>query len=101
MRRFAQTLWLRHPRSAGFTIVELMVVIAVIGILSALVLSGISSTKEKAKRIRCLNNLKQFITASHLHANDNEDKVLFGLDNNNGSTSRVGGGYKHCVLSRI
>ncbi len=76
-----------------------MVVIAVIGILSALVLSGISSTKEKAKRIRCLNNLKQFITASHLHANDNEDKVLFGLDNNNGplSTSITAGINSHTI----
>jgi hypothetical protein len=47
----------------------------------------LASAKEKARRVRCVNNIKQFITTSHLYGNDSRDKLLFGLDNNNGPSS--------------
>jgi prepilin-type N-terminal cleavage/methylation domain-containing protein len=46
-------------RNAAFTLVELLVVIAVIGILLALLLPVLSGSKERAKRLQCRNNLHQ------------------------------------------
>jgi len=61
-------------RQRAFTLIELLVVIAVIGILAAVLLPVLSKAKDRARRVQCMNNLRQVNLALRMYGDSNSEK---------------------------
>lgn len=60
-----------RSRSRAFTLIELLTVIAIIGVLAAIIVGSISKIRDAARRSTCVSNLRQIDTAFPLYAADN------------------------------
>jgi len=91
----------------GFTLVELLVVITIIGILIALLLPAVQAARESGRRTTCKNNIKQLATACSSHLERHQFFPTGGWawgwagDPDRGFTKRQPGGWLYNVLPFI
>ncbi len=63
-------------RSKGFTLIEVLTVIAIIAILSAILVPTVTQMRETARKTKDINNLRQIINASLLFASQNSERFV-------------------------
>ena len=68
-------------RRAGFTLIELMIVIAIIAILAAILFPVFNNARKKSLETQCVSNLRQLTTAMKMYATDNDDEIPYALYN--------------------
>lgn len=66
-------------RAMGFSLVELLIVIAIIAILASLLLPALGRARSKSQQIYCVNNARQLAMGLTVYANDNEERLAYNL----------------------
>jgi prepilin-type N-terminal cleavage/methylation domain-containing protein len=67
-------------RSAGFTLVELLVVIGIIAVLISILLPSLSAARRQAKVAQCQSNLRQLATVVHIYISENKQVIPSGIN---------------------
>ena len=64
-------------KKSAFTLIELLIVIAIIGILASLITMGVSSMRNSAREKHCTNNLRQLLDGVLAYAMDNDQNLPY------------------------
>jgi len=72
-----------RPHRVAFTLVELLVVISIIALLMGILVPVLGRAKEKARRVTCMGNVRQFILGIQVYAGDHDDYLPSGLSDAN------------------
>lgn len=65
----------RRTSHAAFTLIELLTVIAIIGILAAIVIPTVGTVREKAQRAVDANSIREILKAAQIYAGENQDRL--------------------------
>jgi prepilin-type N-terminal cleavage/methylation domain-containing protein len=87
--RHQSLLVARDTVMRGFNVMELLVVIAVIAVLSALIMPVLARTKERKQRSVCLGNLRQVYVRANAYAGDNHELLFQARSNNKDLTQWI------------
>lgn len=68
------------PPNQGFTLIEMLVVLGIIFVLTAVLLPVFSTIREQSRKTQCLSNLRQLGVATFQYAQDNDDYYPYGGD---------------------
>jgi prepilin-type N-terminal cleavage/methylation domain-containing protein len=77
----------------GFTLTELLAVVAIIAIMAALLVPGLAKAKQQSAAAACLNNQKQLAGAMHMYSEDNGDRIVQMADYDTGVEIYPAGGF--------
>jgi prepilin-type N-terminal cleavage/methylation domain-containing protein len=87
-----------RPRPPGFTLLELLVVIGILGVLAGLLLAAVQRVREAAARATCQNNIKQLVLALHQTADANASRLPPGVGWYPGTGPTSGNGYGNALF---
>src|SRR5216117_591302 len=73
----------RQSSKGAFTLIELLIVIAIIAILAALLLPALARAKRKAQGVYCMHNHRQLLLAWKMYVDDNREVLPFVKGNGN------------------
>jgi prepilin-type N-terminal cleavage/methylation domain-containing protein/prepilin-type processing-associated H-X9-DG protein len=84
MRRLPNPDWTRRFGStrnwrqrSGFTLIEVLVVVGIIGLLVAILVPSVAKSRQQARAVVCMSNLREWGKAIQMYANDHDDTLPF------------------------
>lgn len=77
------------PFTSLFTLIELLIVIAIIAILAGMLLPALTKARDQAYTIQCVGNVRQIALAAHSYASDSKGWMPFGAQVSNGLFSNT------------